>query len=60
MVLAEIHEDWLTDDKAYPTFEEDGTEEAARGKVVTMAANQFQPEARGPSRQWRMASWTAR
>jgi transposase-like protein len=37
MLLIEIHEDWLTDDKAYLTFESAPNDE---GKVVSMAANQ--------------------
>lgn len=37
MLLVEKHEDWLTDDKAYLTFDDTPAEEAA-GKVVTMAA----------------------
>lgn len=39
MLLVEKHEDWLTDDKAYLTFEDAPVEEAAT-KVVTMAAGQ--------------------
>lgn len=39
MILVEIHEDWLTDDKAYLTFDDAAVEESA-GKVVSMAANQ--------------------
>lgn len=38
MVLVEIHEDWLTDDKAYLTFDDAVPEEPA-GKVVALAAN---------------------
>jgi transposase-like protein len=37
MLLIEIHEDWLTDDKAYLTFDSAPNDE---GKVVPMAANQ--------------------
>ncbi|MBL8173739.1 MAG: IS256 family transposase [Bryobacterales bacterium] len=41
MVLEEIHEDWLTAEKAYLTFEDQaGGQEADTGKVVPMAANQ--------------------
>ena len=36
MLLIEKHEDWLTNDKAYLTFDDTPAEEAA-GKVVTMA-----------------------
>lgn len=39
MLLVEKHEDWLTDDKAYLTFDDAPAEEAAN-KVVTMAAGQ--------------------
>lgn len=39
MVLVEMHEDWLTDDKAYLTFET-GVADDGAGKVVPMAANQ--------------------
>jgi len=39
MLLVERHEDWLTDDKAYLTFEAAATEDAA-AKVVSMAADQ--------------------
>lgn len=39
MLLVEIHEDWLTDDKAYLTFDDTPAEETA-AKVVTMAAGQ--------------------
>ena len=39
MLLVEIHEDWLTDDKAYLTFDDAPVEETA-AKVVTMAASQ--------------------
>lgn len=39
MVLVEMHEDWLTDDKAYLTFET-GVSDDGAGKVVPMAANQ--------------------
>jgi transposase-like protein len=39
MLLVEIHEDWLTDDKAYLTFDDAPVEETA-AKVVTMAAGQ--------------------
>lgn len=39
MVLVEIHEDWLTDDKAYLTFDDAPAEEAA-AKLVSMAAGQ--------------------
>jgi hypothetical protein len=36
MLLIEIHEDWLTDDKAYLTFDSAPNDE---GKVVAIAAN---------------------
>ena len=39
MLLVEKHEDWLTDDKAYLTFDDAPVEEATT-KVVTMAAGQ--------------------
>lgn len=39
MLLVEIHEDWLTDDKAYLTFDDAPAEEPA-AKIVTMAAGQ--------------------
>jgi transposase-like protein len=39
MLLVEKHEDWLTDDKAYLTFDEAAAEESA-GKVVSMAVGQ--------------------
>ena len=39
MLLVEMHEDWLTDDKAYLLFDDAPAEEAA-GKVVSMAASQ--------------------
>ena len=39
MLLVEKHEDWLTDDKAYLTFDEAPAEESA-AKVVSMAAGQ--------------------
>jgi putative transposase len=39
MVLVEIHEDWLTDDKAYLTFDDAPAEESG-AKVVSMAAGQ--------------------
>jgi putative transposase len=39
MLLVEVHEDWLTDDKAYLTFDDAPVEETA-AKVVTMAASQ--------------------
>ena len=39
MVLVEIHEDWLTDDKAYLTFDDSPAEESA-AKLVSMAAGQ--------------------
>ena len=39
MLLVETHEDWLTDDKAYLTFDDAPAEETA-GKIVTMAASQ--------------------
>jgi len=39
MLLVERHEDWLTDDKAYLTFD-DVTSDDAGTKVVPMAANQ--------------------
>ena len=39
MLLVEKHEDWLTDDKAYLTFDDLSNEETA-AKVLPMAANQ--------------------
>ena len=39
MLLVEKHEDWLTDDKAYLTFDDAPIEESA-AKVVSMAASQ--------------------
>ncbi len=39
MVLVEIHEDWLTDDKAYLTFDDAPAEESA-AKLVSMATGQ--------------------
>ncbi len=39
MLLVEIHEDWLTDDKAYLLFDDAPAEESA-AKVVPMAAGQ--------------------
>lgn len=39
MLLIETHEDWLTDDKAYLTFDDAPAEESA-AKVVTLAAGQ--------------------
>jgi len=39
MLLLETHEDWLTDDKAYLSFDETPAEEPA-AKIVSMAANQ--------------------
>lgn len=39
MLLVEIHEDWLTDDKAYLLFDDALTEDSA-AKVVSMAAGQ--------------------
>jgi putative transposase len=39
MLLVEKHEDWLTDEKAYLTFDDAPTEEAA-AKVVSMAVGQ--------------------
>jgi transposase-like protein len=39
MLLVEIHEDWLTDDKAYLTFDDAPAEESP-AKVVSMAAGQ--------------------
>jgi transposase-like protein len=39
MVLVEKHEDWLTDEKAYLTFDDAPAEEAG-AKLVTMAAGQ--------------------
>lgn len=39
MLLVEKHEDWLTDDKAYLTFDDAPVEEAG-SKVVAMAAGQ--------------------
>jgi putative transposase len=38
MLLVEIHEDWLTDDKAYLLFDDTPAEDSA--KVVSMAAGQ--------------------
>lgn len=40
MLLLETHEDWLTDEKAYLTFDTDPPEGAATEKVVPMAASQ--------------------
>ncbi len=40
MLLVEKHEDWLTDDKAYLTFDDAPAEELAAARVVAMAANQ--------------------
>ena len=39
MLLVEKHEDWLTDDKAYLTFDDAPAEESS-GKVVSLAAAQ--------------------
>jgi hypothetical protein len=39
MLLVEKHEDWLTDEKAYLTFDDAPTEEAA-AKLVPMAVGQ--------------------
>ena len=39
MLLVEKNEDWLTDDKAYLTFDDAPVEESA-AKVVSMAASQ--------------------
>jgi transposase-like protein len=39
MLLVEMHEDWLTDDKAYLLFDDAPAEESA-AKVVSMAAGQ--------------------
>lgn len=39
MLLVEIHEDWLTDDKAYLTFDDAPAEESA-AKLVSMVAGQ--------------------
>ena len=39
MLLVEKHEDWLTDDKAYLTFDDAAAEESA-AKVVAMAVSQ--------------------
>jgi hypothetical protein len=39
MLLVEKHEDWLTDDKAYLTFDDVPAEESM-AKVVTMAVGQ--------------------
>jgi putative transposase len=39
MLLVEKHEDWLTDDKAYLTFDDTAAEDSA-AKVVAMVANQ--------------------
>ena len=39
MLLVEKHEDWLTDDKAYLTFDDAPVEESA-AKVVSMAVGQ--------------------
>ena len=36
MLLVERHEDWLTDDKAYLGFNDDGPAEEIAAKVVTM------------------------
>lgn len=40
MLLVETHEDWLTDDKAYLTFDDAPVEEPAAAKIVSMAASQ--------------------
>jgi len=40
MLLVQIHEDWLTDDKAYLTFD-DAPDEESPGKLVSMAASQW-------------------
>jgi hypothetical protein len=39
MLLVEKHEDWLTDDKAYLTFEDPAAEESG-ATIVTMAVGQ--------------------
>jgi len=39
MLLVEKHEDWLTDEKAYLTFDDSPAEESA-GKVLPMAVGQ--------------------
>ena len=39
MLLVEMHEDWLTDDKAYLTFDDSPVDETA-AKIVTMAVGQ--------------------
>ena len=39
MLLVEMHEDWLTDDKAYLTFDDSPVDETAV-KIVTMAVGQ--------------------
>jgi hypothetical protein len=39
MLLVEKHEDWLTDEKAYLTFDDAPAEEST-AKVVTLAAAQ--------------------
>ena len=39
MLLVEKHEDWLTDEKAYLTFDDAPVEEAT-SKIVSMAASQ--------------------
>jgi hypothetical protein len=39
MLLVEKNEDWLTDDKAYLTFDDAPAEESA-AKVLSMAASQ--------------------
>ena len=39
MLLVEMHEDWLTDDKAYLTFDDAPAEESS-AKLVSMAAGQ--------------------
>jgi putative transposase len=39
MLLVEMHEDWLTDDKAYLTFDDAPAEEST-SKVVSLAVNQ--------------------
>jgi hypothetical protein len=39
MLLLETHEDWLTDDKAYLSFDDAPAEEPA-AKVVSLAVSQ--------------------
>jgi transposase-like protein len=44
MLLVEKHEDWLTDEKAYLTFDDAPAEETP-GKIVAMAAGPMRKEA---------------